>query len=323
MKFPPNPSTALGALAVLAALAAPARADFQASDLGTSSGQFLRLPVGARGIAMGEALSTLADDGTAPYWNPAALVQVDGRALTLMHGLYIQQIYYDYLGYAQRVGDQFAYGISAQYVNGGPVAQTDANGAELGYFQPHDVAVAASIASEVTGSEAGPLEGLAVGVSGKYLRSQLLDYAETGALDVGLLSPRYFDDRLRLSAVAQNLLGRLRFGTDEEPLPVVYRAGGALTLGALSLAAEGVMPRDGAAYAAAGVEFVLYPDEDRRRGLALRAGWNGRSADGLDQRMAGISFGGGYAGRTLRVDYALTPFGKLGDSHRLSITLKF
>jgi hypothetical protein len=54
---------------------APAEDDF--SQVGSRAAEFLTVPVGARGTALGSAFSAAADDITAIYWNPAGLAFMD------------------------------------------------------------------------------------------------------------------------------------------------------------------------------------------------------------------------------------------------------
>lgn len=49
------------------------------------AGEFLKLPVGARAIGMGGAFSSLADDASAAYWNPAGLVYLPYREVMFQH----------------------------------------------------------------------------------------------------------------------------------------------------------------------------------------------------------------------------------------------
>ena len=42
---------------------------------GISAFQFLKIGVGARGVAMGESFVAVANDASALFWNPAGLVQ--------------------------------------------------------------------------------------------------------------------------------------------------------------------------------------------------------------------------------------------------------
>lgn len=57
------------------------------------SNEFLNIGAGARGLGMGSAQVASAGDGTATYWNPAALVNVqDHPQLNLMHAEYFAGI---------------------------------------------------------------------------------------------------------------------------------------------------------------------------------------------------------------------------------------
>jgi hypothetical protein len=62
------------------------------------SNEFLNIGAGARGMAMGGAQAASVSDGTAGYWNPAALVNIkDNPQLNLMHAEYYAGIgKYDY-----------------------------------------------------------------------------------------------------------------------------------------------------------------------------------------------------------------------------------
>lgn len=49
------------------------------------AGEFLKIPVGARAIGMGGAFTAIADDATAPYWNPAGMIYLPYREVILQH----------------------------------------------------------------------------------------------------------------------------------------------------------------------------------------------------------------------------------------------
>ena len=63
----------------------------------TYSNEFLNIGAGARGMSMGNAQVASVTDGTAGYWNPAALTYVKEPQLNLMHAEYFAGIgKYDY-----------------------------------------------------------------------------------------------------------------------------------------------------------------------------------------------------------------------------------
>ncbi len=66
------------ALLVPLVLAAPAGATKYA-------GEFLKIQVGARALGMGGAFTAVADDATAPYWNPAGMVYLPYREVIPQH----------------------------------------------------------------------------------------------------------------------------------------------------------------------------------------------------------------------------------------------
>jgi len=68
----------LAALLGILVLAAPAGATKYA-------GEFLKIQVGARALGMGGAFVAVADDGTAPYWNPAGMVYLPYREVIPQH----------------------------------------------------------------------------------------------------------------------------------------------------------------------------------------------------------------------------------------------
>ena len=68
----------LAALLGLLVLSAPAGATKYA-------GEFLKIQVGARALGMGGAFTAVADDATAPYWNPAGMVYLPYREVIPQH----------------------------------------------------------------------------------------------------------------------------------------------------------------------------------------------------------------------------------------------
>src|SRR6266571_4963191 len=69
---------ALLAVCLSALIAAPAGATKYAAE-------FLKIPVGARAVGMGGAFVGVADDATAPFWNPAGMVYLPYKETFLQH----------------------------------------------------------------------------------------------------------------------------------------------------------------------------------------------------------------------------------------------
>src|SRR5580698_2896483 len=58
----------------------------------TYSNEFLNIGAGARGMSMGNAQVASVTDGTAGYWNPAALTYVKEQQVNIMHAEYFAGI---------------------------------------------------------------------------------------------------------------------------------------------------------------------------------------------------------------------------------------
>jgi len=297
--------------------ASAASADFNSNARGTTTANFLKLGVGARAVAMGEAFSAVADDATALYWNPAGLARLDKRSATFMHAPYLESSFYDYGAYAQR-SNRHAWGAGIQYFSAGRIPETDEFNNALGSFSPYDLAASLGYAYRL--SDRLSEEGYYLGVTGKFIQSKILATASTVALDAGFQTPAY-GDRLRLAFAITNLGGTLKFEEEAEHLPLALRLGSALQLTEKWLASLDVaFPKDNSPYAAVGAEYQWHATESLK--FAGRMGYNSRTTGDIDG-LTGLSFGFGAGLEKIAFDYAFLPYGILGLTHRISLTLEF
>jgi hypothetical protein len=269
---------------------------------------------------MGEAATVVSDDATALYWNPAALTNVRARSVTLMDAPYVASSYFDYAAYAQNLGRYGAFGAGLQYFSLGGLNATDASGASLGATNPYDLAFSLGYAYRFTDTNTW-LDGFSAGASGKYISQKIVTSATTFAADLGLLSPSYLDQRLRLAAAVMNAGPAVKFDQATAPLPLTLKIGSAYQinprwLAALDLAA----PRGGSVYAALGTEYQLIAEDPWS--FALRGGYDTQTLGSVDG-FAGISVGFGLGYRGGSFDYAFVPLGSVGQAHRLSLNYRF
>ena len=95
-----------------------------ANGPGTTTANFLKIGIGARATAMGEAFTALSNDGTSLYWNPAGLIQMEKRELSATYNLWFQQIKQGYLGFGfPSLGG--IVGLGANYVDMGEIEGRD------------------------------------------------------------------------------------------------------------------------------------------------------------------------------------------------------
>lgn len=157
------------------------------------SNEFLSLGLGARGLAMSNTMTSIADDVTAAYWNPACLSQMTKKyELALMHAEYFAGIAkYDYGGIAYQIDSTSTVAVS--YIRFG--VDNIMNTTELidnqgnidydriSYFSSADNAVLLSYAHNFR-----QIAGLSVGGNVKILRRTIGDFAGSWGfgLDVGV-----------------------------------------------------------------------------------------------------------------------------------------
>lgn len=77
------------------------------------AGEFLAIGVGARPHSLGGAFVAIANDGTAAYWNPAGIGQLNGIQISLMHAeQFAGEVNYDFGGLILPYKSKNTFGIS-------------------------------------------------------------------------------------------------------------------------------------------------------------------------------------------------------------------
>jgi len=265
---------------------------------GTTAANFLKIGVGARAAAMGEALTAVADDSTSLYWNPAGLARLEEGELSAMYNMWFEGIGQGYvsLGFPLLGGTM---GMGANYVTMGDLEGRDEAGNPTGTFQASDLHLCAGFA--------GRLGRLLLGLSGGTVRSTIADDTQSAFLGTlgGLLE---ISQSFSLGLAAQNLGTKL----GEDSLPLILKAGLALKLGFLNLAADIAKPQDADLYYCAGVEGWI------GEVLALRAGYKTNQDIG-----PGWTAGLGLKMGRFGLDYAYVPYDDLGTTHRISVGVGF
>ncbi len=181
-----NRAAILG-LVVLLVAAGSARANtidlYGAENVGTSGGQFLKIPVGPRAIALGRAYVSCAIDGPAVFWNPAGLMRTAGRRnVFASHVAYTTDIDLDYASLHWR-NQNFGYGLSAGMLRSGDIPRTTELHAEgTGTtFRADQYVLAFTLARAMT-------DRLSLGLTAKYLQENLDEWeSRTLLFDVGML----------------------------------------------------------------------------------------------------------------------------------------
>jgi hypothetical protein len=292
-----------------------------AAEAGTSAANFLKLGIGPRAVAMGEAQVGLADDVYASYWNPAGLATLTIPEAGFVQNQYVEDISEQYLAYADPRSRLGSFSASITYLNVGKFQGYDAVGQRASDVDASDAAFGLSYAARFFGDRRTG-SGIALGGTAKYIRESLDDVsASSYAGDIGvLLVPgRRFGEPLegwKAGLVLRNLGSALRYDQESFDLPRSMDAGISYTGHwrdeTLTLAMDGRQPQAGETSFGAGLELRTL------QYLLLRAGYS--SEDDLGN---GLRLGGGLRFKTIQVDYAYASAGDFGAIHRIGMTLRF
>jgi len=160
------------ALIALVVAVLPSRSDAKTSlgsqRVGTSSGSFLRIGLGARPASMAGAFVAIADDISACAWNPAGLVHLESGQLALNHISWTADIGYSHA----------CYGMPVKSLDGAVAIQFGSLSTELSETQEYypygtgreftfsDWLLGVSVAKRFTDRFSG-------GIAAKYVREDL------------------------------------------------------------------------------------------------------------------------------------------------------
>ena len=77
------------------------------------SNEFMNIGVDAAALGMSNAVTANTGDVNSGYWNPAGLLKIEDREVSLMHASYFANIaQYDYAAFATKIDNESAWGIS-------------------------------------------------------------------------------------------------------------------------------------------------------------------------------------------------------------------
>ncbi|PKK82144.1 MAG: hypothetical protein CVT49_15255 [candidate division Zixibacteria bacterium HGW-Zixibacteria-1] len=303
--------------AILFIFAGAVLADENNSNVGTSVFDFLKIQAGARPVAMGGAFTGVADDEASLYYNPAGVVDLEGRHFIAGYHNNIFDMQSGFLGYIHPLREGQKLSVYVNYLNYGSFDRTTVDGEVIGDFSGGDLLLATSYAREMN-------ERIDVGVTGKFIYEKIDEYSASGfAFDLGLKYSLNDRNSTTFGLMMQNLgtqLSTYVSGGDKESLPLTIRGGGSTHPRGLPVvvAADVIYPTDNDVYFAVGAELVS------TRPLFIRAGWtnlgeNYKTGAGSDD-LAGFSAGIGLESNKLQISYTVSPQAELGTSHRITFT---
>lgn len=325
---------AVAATLALLGAAAPARAQSMFGDqrVGTSSGTFLRIGLGARAVGMGEAFVAVANDPSAIYWNPAGLASLQRTEAMVSHIEWPADIRYEHVVAVipvQKLGGSLGvhFGVLATEMDETTELKPFGTGRTFFYS---DVIAGVAYARRWT-------DKLLIGAGVKYVREDLGSdvggpVTQAALVDIG--SIYYLGlGSVRIATALSNFGSEMKPGgswtsptTGEQRSfdgfdpPLLFRYGVAFEpierqSQRLTASFEANQPADDHQVFKVGAEWRW------ANRLSLRSGYN-FSADELHfSAGAGLYAEIGHA--QAQVDYAFSEAGALGNVNRISLGVRF
>ncbi|MEA2081961.1 MAG: PorV/PorQ family protein [Elusimicrobiota bacterium] len=281
------------------------------ADDGTSGAQFLQIGVGSRASAMGEAFAGIDKDIDSVYWNPAGLNGIDSMQGSFSHAVWLQETSCEHISVVRPVSNAVM-GLSLDYTASASMKKYNNSGTLTGSFDSSDMVMTLSAAKNI--------RYIPLGVNLKFISSSIeSESASAIALDIGTMY-RIMEGKLNLGLAIQNIGTEMKFIAEADPLPLNIKYGAAYKVNSSLTAVLDInVPNDNDVRANMGVEYAqVFSD---KLTSFYRMGYR-TDTDGLDNNLAGFSAGIGIDFKSYQFSYAWTPYGDLGTTHRISLSLK-
>ena len=318
----------------------------EVSKTGTTAAKFLSIGIGAKANGMGGAYSSIADDATALYWNPAGIASINEYQTYFSHTSLFADINLNFVGFVIPAGALGNIGLSVTTLDYGEMeVTTEYNPDGTGEtFSAGSYAFGLSLARNIT-------EDFSIGITAKYIREDIFNSSASGfAFDIGTIfrTPFYgikFASSItnygtKMQMDGQDLLVQYDsdpqnsgnnesldsyLGTDDFDLPLRLQIGLSKDFQFLdgqrfTISVDATHPNDNNQWVNVGGELALFNEV-----IFLRGGYKTLF---LDESQEGLSLGFGlnYDGLDffrIAVDYSFQQGKYLDDIHTFGVLLGF
>jgi len=286
-----------------------------------SGASFLKIDSDARAVSMGSAYTALATGVSAMSYNLSGLSRISKVELGFSHANWIMDSKHDFIGIAipLKSGGVAGGSMNSRWVAGFGITRLSNSSTEIrnadrstgGSFTTYDQAVSVGLSRAIGKTRLG------LGI--KYLESSMAgEKAHAAAVDLGF--SRGLNTRLPITVglSVQNLGSGMKYLTQTDPLPLSLAAGVSFSIvPGFSLALDAKrMVYDKQTNICFGTEYALIS------GFALRSGYLAdTNVTGFKNK--GFSAGVGFNFWKTNMDYAVTPYGELGNTQRITLKRSF
>jgi tetratricopeptide (TPR) repeat protein len=282
------------------------------ADEPSVGGVFLSEGMGPRPAAMGEAFTAVGEDVNGMYWNPGGLVRSSGINILFSHTIFLQGFNDEYLALSIPLTQQDALGMNAYFSYINQLEKTTLDSPDVSTYDASDMYLGAAWSHAFS-------KRYSAGITLKGVRQAIDTYAGmTGACDVSVLAKDWLPN-FNAGMTMRNLGQPLKLKEEGYALPasldagIAYRFWNRDFLHTLDVSVPWQQP----VVLKMGLEYNF---EDL---VFIRAGYRYFISGNDLGWLAGLTAGVGITISDYNLEYAYSPYGILGDVHRIAITIPF
>ena len=300
------------------------------NNAGTSAAAFLKIGAGTpTAQALGNAYVSIADGAEALFWNPAGAASATTREFELSYLSYLQGYKARTVSYLQPIGRTIL-GVTLNYMDMDNFDFRD----HWGHQAPEVGVPVQNFVGSVSLARGFINQKLQIGGTAKYITERLYNGTKNNHYDnVG------FDVGAKLRLFNWlGLGGALVNIGDRDEMPNGLRLGADLNTRYFTLSGEYMKYKDDNVRFGVGLAVHIPEDLLQVARFDLRVGYYSRENTGISdeswvtdiglEETSKVSFGFGIYSSELfgygaSIDYAVTPFGALGTSHQVAVSVQF
>ncbi len=281
---------------------------------GTSGSDLLKIGMGARTTALGDAFAGISDDPLAIHWNPAGITQIKNFSTICSYNKWLLDSGCGLIAYVHPLPPIGFFGASITYMDYGELEQT------VDSFSPVDTFIANEMLLTLSYAYPEIIFGLSAGINVKIFRKTIDTYFSNSlATDLGVLYVLPTVRRnINAGLVLQNIGTVTSFGSMEtaDVLPFNIKAGIGwhflqLNMHRAFLAVDLNKPSYNNWRVNIGSEYCFNNMFFARLGFKLNYDTDS------------ISMGIGFRTAMSQLDYSFAPVRYLGPSHRISVSFQW